>query len=107
MGPCIAYTLCSRVASVDVVVPAPAVLCFAPLSIVTASKSRLLSLETEKEHCVSGSTTRSFWSCGPFYLEIGHLCCLPASPCSWAEHLSLILLTDGFINDKASRKTFF
>ena len=36
VGPCIAYCLCSRVASVDVVVPAPAILCFAPLSIVTA-----------------------------------------------------------------------
>ena len=36
VGPCIAYSLCSRVASVDVVVPAPAILCFAPLSIVTA-----------------------------------------------------------------------
>ena len=33
--PCIAYCLCSRVASVDVVVHAPAILCFAPLSIVT------------------------------------------------------------------------
>ena len=36
VGPCIAYCLCSRVASVDVVVPAPALLSFAPLSIVTA-----------------------------------------------------------------------
>ena len=35
VGPCIAYCLCSRVASVDVVVPALAILCFAPLSIVT------------------------------------------------------------------------
>ena len=36
VGPYIAYCLCSRVASVDVVVPAPALLSFAPLSIVTA-----------------------------------------------------------------------
>ena len=36
MGPCIAYCLCSRVGSVAVAVPAPTILCFAPLSIVTA-----------------------------------------------------------------------
>ena len=36
MGPCIAYCLYSRVGSVAVAVPAPAILCFAPLSIVTA-----------------------------------------------------------------------
>ena len=36
VGPCIAYCLRFRVASVDVVVPAPAILCFAPLSVVTA-----------------------------------------------------------------------
>ena len=34
--PCIAYCLCSRVGSVAVAVPAPPILCFAPLSIVTA-----------------------------------------------------------------------
>ena len=37
MGPCIAYCLCSRLGSVAVAVPAPMILCFAPLSIVTAS----------------------------------------------------------------------
>ena len=36
MGPCIAYCMCSRVGSVAVAVPAPPLLCFAPLSIVTA-----------------------------------------------------------------------
>ena len=36
MGPCVAYCLCSRVGSVAVAVPAPTILCFAPLSIVTA-----------------------------------------------------------------------
>ena len=36
VGPCIAYCWCSRVASVHVVVPAPAILCFAHLSIVRA-----------------------------------------------------------------------
>ena len=36
MGPCIAYCLCSHVRSVAAVVPAPTILCFAPLSIVTA-----------------------------------------------------------------------
>ena len=39
MGPCIAYCLCSRVGSVAVAVPAPTMLCFAPLSIVTALRS--------------------------------------------------------------------
>ena len=37
MGPCVAYCLCSRVGCVAVAVPAPTI-CFAPLSIVTASK---------------------------------------------------------------------
>ena len=35
MGPCVAYCLCSRLGSVAVAVPAPTILCFAPLSIVT------------------------------------------------------------------------
>ena len=48
VGPYIAYCLCFRVASVDVVVPAPAILCFAPLSIVTA-----IALERD----VSGETS--------------------------------------------------
>ena len=36
MGPCVASCLCSRVGSVAVAVPAPTILCFAPLSIVMA-----------------------------------------------------------------------
>ena len=43
MGPCIAYCLCSRLGSVAVAVPAPTILCFAPLSIVTRQNLHCLS----------------------------------------------------------------
>ena len=47
MGPCFVYCLCSRVGSVAVAVPAPTILCFAPLSIVTA---RLVSGGCQLNH---------------------------------------------------------
>ena len=67
MGPCIAYCLCSRVGSVAVAVPAPTILCFAPLSIVTAPElfapfmcyNRKAEVEQEPQKIKQGRNLKS------------------------------------------------
>ena len=77
MGPCIAYCLCSRVGSVAAAVPAPPILCFAPLSIVTALSATKYKHGTtpwhqgkkQQEHSAH-SHDGEMWLCGLIHLNI-------------------------------------
>ena len=80
MGPCVAYCLCSRVGSVAVAVPAPTI-CFAPLSIVTASRRDLVAAVGSAT--VWGSRAAVALSTLPAFARVWTRAVILTSVCCW------------------------